>query len=494
MIDSTTPLHDTTPSEIRAERRRIVESVQAHRRLLSKRRAFEVSDRQRLNREVRERDRAEARHGKALQRIHEKQVKSERSLTGKLNGLDGKRDSQERRALAVLRRESVDQALRSTPLTASQVNGIGSGLVRDLAAQGVRTAADFRRVSWGKAPNGKGGEVLYIHRTQGRKVHINGIGEHRGHPLMEWRREALARAEARAPHELPADQRHRIAEIIENERIRLQTELDEAPKLAATARAEAVHVHAEALERLAVAEGEAAEEAARRRAEFDAMAERLLGLQDELSAHVERFGDLGLRDRRARSRALRPVPAAPAIPAPRAPGSAPRRKTSPAYADTDPTAAPASTSTHPTGAQPNATTDETGAQASATALDGVRANLGWLVPMVFFGMTTVLGTGGDATEPLWFRITARLAALAMLADLLRLWVPRRRWRTAGSLPAGTGLLASGTFLGLVAASMSVDPEHSAGGAPWAIAVVSVLLLLGGLARRAGTRTPVRTSG
>ncbi|MEU2238370.1 hypothetical protein ABZ572_03070 [Streptomyces sp. NPDC018338] len=222
MIDSTTPLRDTTPSEIRAERRRIAESVQAHRRLLSKRRPFEVSDRRRLNREARERDRAEARHGKALQRIHEKQVKCERSLTGKLNGLDGKRESQERKALAVLRRESVDRALRSTHLTASQVNGIGSGLVRDLAAQGVRTAADFRRVSWGKAPNGKGGEVLYIHRMQGSKVHINGIGEHRGRSLMEWRQAALARAEARAPHELPADQRHRIAEIIENERVRLQ--------------------------------------------------------------------------------------------------------------------------------------------------------------------------------------------------------------------------------------------------------------------------------
>lgn len=472
MIDSTTPLRDTTPSEIRAERRRIAESVQAHRRLLSKRRPFEVSDRRRLNREARERDRAEARHGKALQRIHEKQAKGERSLTGKLNGLDGKRESQERKALAVLRRESVDQALRSTHLTASQVNGIGSGLVRDLAAQGVRTAADFRRVSWGKAPNGKGGEVLYIHRTQGSKVHINGIGEHRGRPLMEWRQAALARAEARAPHELPADQRHRIAEIIENERVRLQGELAKAPQVAEAARAEAVRVHTEAVERLAATEGEAAEEAARRRAEFDAMSERLLALQAELSAHVDRFGDLGLRDRRARSRALRPVPTAPVIPAPRAPESAPQPQVSPA----------------------NAATDTLGVPANPTDPAGVRASLGWLVPMAFFGLATLLGTGGDAADPLWFRITARLAALAMLADLLRLWVPRRRWRTADPLPAGTGLLASGAFLGLLSASMVVDPEYAADGAPWAIAVVSAFLLLGGAACRTGTRTPGRTSG
>ncbi|MEU2238371.1 hypothetical protein ABZ572_03075 [Streptomyces sp. NPDC018338] len=113
--------------------------------------------------------------------------------------------------------------------------------------------------------------------------------------------------------------------------------------------------------------------------------------------------------------------------------------------------------------------------------------------MAFFGLTTLLGTGGDAADPLWFRITARLAALAMLADLLRLWVPRRRWRTADPLPAGTSLLTSGVVLGLLSASMFVDPENSADGAPWAIAVVSALLLLGGVARRAGTGTPGRTS-
>ncbi|WP_225801754.1 hypothetical protein [Streptomyces sp. NK15101] len=320
MIDSTTAPPSTDRAEIRADRRRLVESVRAHRRLLGERRPFELADRRRLNREAGARSRADARHGKALQRIHEKRARSERSLTARLNGLDGKRAGQERRALAVLRRESIERSLRGTRLTASEVNGIGSGLARDLAAQGIRTAADFTRVSWGKAPNGRGGEVLYIHRTQGRKVHVNGIGEHRGRPLMEWRRAAVARAEARAPKELPPDERHRIEEIIENERARLRAELAEVPKTAETARAEAERLHAERLAALTVAEREAAEEAARRRAEFDGMAERLIVLRAELAAHVDLHGDLGLRDRRARSRALRPVPdVPPVIPAPRSP-------------------------------------------------------------------------------------------------------------------------------------------------------------------------------
>ncbi|MFG2899156.1 hypothetical protein ACGFZH_19020 [Streptomyces zaomyceticus] len=490
MIDSTTSLQAPERAEIRAERRRIVESIRAHRRLLTARRPFELADRRRLQREARERDRADARRGKALHRIHEKRTGRERSLTSKLNGLDGKRAGRERQALAILRRESIERSLRGTRLTASQVNGIGSGLVRDLAAQGITTAADFRRVSWGKAPNGRGGDVLYIHRTQGRKVHINGIGEHRGRPLMEWRRAAVARAEARAPHELPADERHRIEEIIENERIRLQGELDGLPGTADAARAEVEQAHAEKRAELSGAEREKQEEADRRRAEFDTMGERLLALQAELAAHVDRYGDLGMRDRRARSRAMRAAPAVPpappapvVVPAPRsgAPGSAAPR--SPEYRES--------------GEDVSGVPGGDGGPGGAGAVDGpgvlaesgVRASAGWLVPVVLFALTAVLGAGETDASPLWFAVTARLISLAVVVDLLRLWIPRRNWRTAGPMPAGTGLVAWGAFLGLAGASMFADPAYASGGAPWALAIVSALLVLGGARRRAGDGKP-----
>ncbi|MFH9725173.1 hypothetical protein ACH4M4_19725 [Streptomyces sp. NPDC017254] len=470
MIDSTTSLQAPQRAEIRAERRRIVESIRAHRRLLTARRPFELADRRRLQREAGDRDRADARRGKALHRIHEKRTRRERSLTNKLNGLDGKRAGRERQALAVLRRTSIEQSLRGTRLTASQVNGIGSGLVRDLAAQGITTAADFRRVSWGKAPNGRGGDVLYIHRTQGRKVHINGIGEHRGRPLVEWRKAAVARAEARAPHELPADERHRIEEIIENERIRLQGELAEVPRTAEAACAEVEEVYAEKREALTGVEHERQEEADRRRAEFDAMGERLLALQAELAAHVHRYGDLGLRDRRARSGAMRAAPAVPpVVPARRSGSSGPGASDSPESGSKD-------------------------ADVAGVAQEpGARASFGWLVPVALFAMTTVLGAGETDATPLWFGVTARLVSLAVVVDLLRLWIPRRNWRTAGPMPAGTGLVASGAFLGLAAASMFTDPLYATGGAPWALAIVSVLLVLGGGHRRAGGRKPVAAS-
>ncbi|MGW5033071.1 hypothetical protein ACWEQW_17575 [Streptomyces nigra] len=456
LIDSTTIQRNghtpvpSTPSEIRAERRRLIEAIRALRRLLDKRHAFEVADVRRLNCEARERSRAEATHGKSLQRIAEKQARQEGSLTRKVTGLDGKRDHKERRALAVLRLESVQRTLNSTRLTASQVNGIGHGLIRDLAAKGITTAADFKRVSWGKAPNGKGGEVLYIHRTRGGKVHINGIGEHRGRPLMEWRRSAVARAEALAPHKLPPDERHRIAEIIEAERTRLRNELAEVPRAAEAARTEAVRLHSETLTRLTAAEREAADRAAERRAEFDAMAEQLLELQAALSAHMDQQGDAGRRIRRAQTRALRPVTSLPAIPSPRQP-VAPTKKAAPP-------AAPAA---------------------------GSRAGLGWLLPILYFGFTTVVGVGelGENTAPGWLMIASRLFALAATAELLRLWIPRRRWRTAGRMPSGTGWQAVGVFLALAAAGMFADEKSDVFVPACVVSVLAALLLIAGTGLR-----------
>lgn len=461
MIDSITA---PSPEEVRAERRRLIESIRAIRRLLAERRSFEVSDQRRLNREARNRKRVEDAYLKALQRAHERRVRRERSLTRKLNGLDGKRERQEKQALAVLRRESIERSLRSTYLTEGQVNGIGKGLIRDLAAHGIRTAADFKRVSWGKAPNGKGGEVLYIHRTSGGKVHINGIGEHRGRPLEEWRRQALARAEARAPRELPPDQRHRIAEIIEAERRRLTHELEEVPREAEAARAEAEQRHREAVSELEAGEREAARRAAERRAEFDAMAEQLLALQAELSAHMEQYGELGFRVRRAQTRALRPLPSA-----------------SPLSAIPSPRTAPESATTSRPKADPTMPTD----RAEPAHTFGVRASLGWLVPILFFLMTAVFGMGdADTTAPLWLRIASRVVALAVVAELVRLWVPRRRVRTAAPMPKGSGPLTLGAFVSLIATSMFVDTDRSNNGAAWFWSVVAALLVVGGAVLRA----------
>ncbi|MFJ2863911.1 hypothetical protein [Kitasatospora sp. NPDC087314] len=229
--------------------------------------------------------------------------------------LDGSRDSREREALAALRRQFIDRAVAKSPLGPEEVNGIGDGLVRDLAAQGIRTASDFTRISYEKAPNGRGGTVVWIHRTSGGKVHINGIGEHRARTLMEWRDATMARAEARAPQQLPADERMRVDQIIAEERLHLQHEKEEAERAANAARAEAGQLLAEATSHLAAAEVEAEAAAVLRRSEFDEMAERLLVLQAELRLHMDQHDSVrpGFRLRRAQARVLRPVPQHPVL-------------------------------------------------------------------------------------------------------------------------------------------------------------------------------------
>ncbi|GHG98648.1 hypothetical protein [Streptomyces rubradiris] len=496
MTESTTTLRDghtpvpPSPAEIRAERRRLIESIRALRRLLDGRRAFELADRRRLNREARDRGRAEAACAKTLQRVHERRLRRERSLARRIDGLDGKREHQERRALLVLRRESVESSLRATRLTAGDVNGIGAGLIRDLAAAGIRTAADFTRVSWGKAPGGKGGEVLYIHRPHGRKVHVNGIGEHRGRPLMEWRRAAVARAKARAPQELSADQRHRIAEIIEAERARLQAETAELPREAEAAREEAVRLRTEALSRLAGAAREAGRAAAGRRAEFDAMAERLLALQAELAAHQERYGDAGRRLRHAQRRALRPLPAAPAPYVPGAPGTpgTPGPPGTPGAPGTPGTPGTPGAPGEPgsengTGSEAGAPTD--GPRTERAPGTHMRASLGWLLPIALFALFTVVGVGelGDTTPPLWLRVGSRLAALAAAAELLRLWVPRRRPWTAAPMPPGTGARSAGVLLALAAAGMFGSGDADVLGPAWVTGGLAALLLATGTGRR-----------
>ncbi|MEV8552868.1 hypothetical protein AB0L04_24025 [Streptomyces glaucescens] len=422
-----------------------------------------MADRRRLNREAGHRKRAETTHAETLHRIDEQLARQERSLKHDLSSLDGKREQQEAQALAVLRREFIERRLRSTPLTVSELNGLGTGLIRDLAAQGISTAADFTRVSWDKAPNGKGGNVVYIHRADGHRVHVNGIGQHRSRPLMEWRQAALARAEARAPRALPPDERHRISEIIEAERARLREELTKTARAAETARAEAGRLHAETLERLATTERDAARLAAERRAEFDAMAEQLLALQSELSAHVDRYGDAGLRIRRAQRRALRPIPAVPtlpAIPSPRSP--------------VDPTT-------------------RTDATPAPTRRD--RASLGWLLPILYFGFTTVVGVGelGDNTAPVGLMISSRLAALAAATELARLWIPRRRRHTPGPMPSGIGWQTTGVFLALAAAGMFADEKSGMFVAACVLSVLAALLLLAGTGLRIRPPEPAPSS-
>ncbi|MFH8440380.1 hypothetical protein ACH4D3_03970 [Streptomyces sp. NPDC018026] len=80
-------------------------------------------------------------------------------------------------------------------------------------------------------------------------------------------------------------------------------------------------------------------------------------------------------------------------------------------------------------------------------------------------------------------ITSRLVAFAATVELLRLWVPRIRWRTASPMPSGTGWQTSGVFLGLTAAGMFADEHSDVFGAACVVSVLAGLCLLAGTGLR-----------
>ncbi|MFI5531323.1 hypothetical protein ACIA8O_22605 [Kitasatospora sp. NPDC051853] len=454
--------------ELRSERRRLVQAVAAHRRLLAARPAFERADLRRLNREVRERTRAQQRHDAALRRADGTDRRAQDSCTRRLAALDGSRETREAQALVALRRQFVEREVAKSPLTAQEVNGVGEGLVRDLAAQGIRTASDFTGVSYAKAANGRGGTVVWIHRTQGGRVHVNGIGEHRAKTLVEWRNATVGRAEDRAPKALPPDERFRLDGIIAEERLHLRQEREQAAREAEAARAEAGRLLAETAARLTGTESEGAASAALRRAEFDGMAEQLLRLQDELRRHMDDFADLrtGFRLRRAQERVLRPVPQGPFVPPQRGPGGSGA-------------GAPGPGAPGPGGAVWSSGT----VHAAGGAL-GQRARLLWLVPLLWFALTAVVGLGLRAAGPLWAEVLVRVVALAALGQLLRLWVPRRRAATARAMPAGSALCTWGVFWALGAFREFVGAGGLGSGLGWCWAALSALLLVMALGRSA----------
>ncbi|MCM2580540.1 hypothetical protein [Streptomyces meridianus] len=296
----TTPTSDR--ASIRAERRRLRESIRAHRKLLKARKSFELADQKRKNTSARAHVHAQRHHDKAVKRAEREEGRAHETVGAALRALDGDREMRERQTLDALRRQYIDAALRRAPLNAKELNGLAKVLINDLAARGIRTAADFTGFSQGPGPTGRGGSVYWIHTANGRRVHVNGIGEHRVKALTEFRRFHLSRAEERAPRQLTYVDRMKIDELIARQRADLEKQREAAVRTAAAARDEARDALAENTARLNAEAQEADAQAVQRRAEFDSMAEALLALRSQLAALDSEYGGFGARMRRLTSR------------------------------------------------------------------------------------------------------------------------------------------------------------------------------------------------
>lgn len=387
------------------------EAIRAKRSLLKGRAVFEKADERRKFKDGLARDRANRAHQGALTRADRDKQQKQQSVAAQLLAFDSDQQNSEARELQLLRRQFTDAALRRAHLSVKELNGLGAGLINDLAARGIRAAADFTGISRGPAPNGKGGDVIWIHLSGGRKVHVNGIGEHRAKALVEWRKSYVARAEERAPKRIGLADRRRIEELAKQRRAELKAEEAAAEAAANEARTEAMGSLDENLARLAEAARNADREAASKRAQYDVLAEELARLEAELASLDAAYG--GLRFRRRTNGTVRTEPSALAE------TTFPRQPPRP---------------TPPAPVRLDKKSPETEPQATAK-----RPGLLWLIPIVFYFGSALTGTPVLVGAPVWAVAFLRMGHLAAAGYLFGHWIRRRRqWkeqRATSRMPA-----------------------------------------------------------
>ncbi len=149
------------------------------------------------------RDQMRHHYNKELAAIEAQRIAATADLDRRVSALD--RQLQE--ALnAALRREQyefIHRELERSTVSDASIPGIGKKLTQDLANHGIRTAADFTLTRLSPANGYNNSATVEIIRSDGRAVHINGIGEIKASDLMAWRNVLVSNAQARCPVHTP---------------------------------------------------------------------------------------------------------------------------------------------------------------------------------------------------------------------------------------------------------------------------------------------------
>ncbi|MFE0206104.1 hypothetical protein [Streptomyces sp. NPDC058985] len=409
----------TTPDRaaLRAEQRRLREAIRAKRSLLKGRAAFEKAEERRRFIASVSRDKANRTYQAALATADRDKQQKQQTVAHQLRALDSDQQNSEAKELRLLREQFIDKTLRRAHLSVKELNGLGTGLINDLAARGVRTAADFTGVSRGAAPNGKGGKVMWIIMASGHRVHVNGIGEHRAKVLVEWRRSCVRRAEDRAPKRITLADRQRIEEAAKRRRAELETRKATAESVADEARTEAKGALDAALARLAEADRDAERAAAAKRAQYDVIAKELARLEEQLEASYATHGAPLFRGRSG-NRGVRPTPPTPArtnkSPVQKPPRHAPRPQAPVGLFTPKPVSV----------AKPEASPVRAGTK---------RPGLRWLIPVGFYLLSALTCTPVLIGAPPWVSTLLGLGHVAVSAYIYGHWIRRRRqWKNEGT--------------------------------------------------------------
>ena len=116
-----------------------------------------------------------------------------------------------------LQSEHVTQQLSSASIQRTNLAGVGDNLKRNLAANGIATAADFTGVAIGASSGRYSNQVAYFIRRSGGRVRVSGIGPVKARTLDNWRNALTARANQSAPTTLSQSTEHALRAQVKKE-------------------------------------------------------------------------------------------------------------------------------------------------------------------------------------------------------------------------------------------------------------------------------------
>ncbi|WP_405915889.1 hypothetical protein [Streptomyces sp. NBC_00728] len=170
---------------------------------------FDAAELKRTNAYPQAQDKLTAQYHAELKEAEQRKVRKQREIDKKINGLAEELRKGLAKALADKQSAYVRDRLSRRLIAQSPPSGIGAKLAARLAAEGIRTAADFTGYqSVQNSSYNSIGAVLVL--SNGRHVNVQGIGEAKAIALDTWRRDLHASAVAQQPALLSAAERQPI--------------------------------------------------------------------------------------------------------------------------------------------------------------------------------------------------------------------------------------------------------------------------------------------
>jgi hypothetical protein len=205
--------------ERRAEASRTAREV---KRLEADRRDVDNHEKKAVDKLSNQADKSRADEQKELAGANARLVSAINKLQKQRQSLQSSEDKENANALRLLQTQHVAAYLGRSSISSARIPGIGPGIVGSLAANGVRTAADFTGIAY--STGSRGGQRVLIKHRNGGYVHPNGVGEKKANALESWRRSAEMQARASQPSALPSAQAQAIRAKYMQQRQNLATE------------------------------------------------------------------------------------------------------------------------------------------------------------------------------------------------------------------------------------------------------------------------------